>query len=198
MATESSLASETHFGVNYMDHALLVRFLIPLMEATSQTSSSQDVRVVLVSSGAYLAAQCGSINFDTVTGPAAKMFMIQRYGQSKLAVKLFPWQLAQEHPWMKTASVHPGLVKTDIIANDQSVPHVIQAGNEVLRRAWMSSVEEGAKNQLWASVSDDVGSGTYYEPVGIANRLSSAASMKLSKRLWDWTTKELQEFDGKL
>ena len=189
---------ETHFGVNYMGHALLVRLLIPLMEKTSQLDGGQDVRVVMVSSAAYLAAPCGGVNFDAVTTFAANMFMIQRYGQSKLAVKLFAWQLAQEYRWLKTASVHPGLVKTDIIANEKNVPYVIQAGNEVLRRVWMSSVQEGAKNQLWASVSDEVESGTYYAPVGIANQLSSKSSMKLSKKLWDWTTKELEGFEGKL
>ncbi|TQS32644.1 hypothetical protein Golomagni_07035 [Golovinomyces magnicellulatus] len=189
---------EIHFGVNYMGHVLLMRLLIPLMEKTSQIGGGQDVRAVMVSSAAYMAAPCRGINFNTVTGSAKNLFMIQRYGQSKLAVKLFAWQLAQEYPWLTAASVHPGLVKTDIIANETKVPYVVQAGNEVLRKVWMSSVQDGAKNQLWASVSKDVESGAYYDPIGIPSQLSSQSSMNLAKKLWDWTTDELESKHYKL
>ena len=60
--------------------------------------------------------------------------------------------------------------------------------------AWMT-VEDGAKNQLWAAtrVKADVVSGAYYEPIGIAGREGGhAIKGKLEKELWDWTETQLE------
>lgn len=37
-------------------------------------------------------------------------------------------------------------------------------------RLFMSSVEDGVKNQLWAATSDAVISGKYYEPIGVSGK----------------------------
>jgi hypothetical protein len=55
------------------------------------------------------------------------------------------------------------------------------------------SVQEGVKNQLWASVSPEAKSGVYYTPVGYAKTPeANARDEGLAKRLWEWTEKELE------
>jgi retinol dehydrogenase-12 len=55
------------------------------------------------------------------------------------------------------------------------------------------SVEEGAKNQLWAGTAKGVENGLYYEPIGVTGKASrQAQSDDLAKKLYDWTEKELE------
>lgn len=54
------------------------------------------------------------------------------------------------------------------------------------------SVEEGAKNQLWAGTAKGVENGLYYEPVRVAGKASrQAQSDELARKLYEWTEKEL-------
>lgn len=52
----------------------------------------------------------------------------------------------------------------------------------------------GIRNDLWAATSQDVASGTYYEPVGVPGKLSPAAKDEnLLKKLREWTDHALGE-----
>ncbi|KAL4739894.1 hypothetical protein BDV11DRAFT_204758 [Aspergillus similis] len=75
----------------------------------------------------------------------------ERYGQSKLAMILWAKEAARRYPQITVVSVHPGVVRTNLMDNATGSPY------------W----EQGVRNQLWASVSANVVSGCYYEPVGI-------------------------------
>jgi retinol dehydrogenase-12 len=55
------------------------------------------------------------------------------------------------------------------------------------------SVEQGAKNQLWAATADGVASGVYYVPVGVSGKEGKLLKDKdLIRSLWEWTEKELE------
>jgi hypothetical protein len=56
------------------------------------------------------------------------------------------------------------------------------------------SVQEGALNQLWASVSPDVKSGHFYYPV--ANDFAGSKVVQddtKARELWEWTENELKK-----
>jgi hypothetical protein len=73
-----------------------------------------------------------------------------------------------------------------------ALPSIIRAISRVMGRAY-TPLDQGARNQLWVSVSKDVKSGEYYSPVGVAGKASSnGKSDNLAKKLWDWTQKELE------
>ncbi len=58
----------------------------------------------------------------------------------------------------------------------------------------LRSVRDGAKNQLWASVSPDVRSGELYYPVGVAGKGGDfPRNDELAAELWEWTERELQQ-----
>lgn len=53
--------------------------------------------------------------------------------------------------------------------------------------------EEGAKTQLWASVSKDAKNGIYYEPIGKTSGAGKYAyDEDLGEKLWEWTAEHLK------
>ncbi|KXH32727.1 hypothetical protein CSAL01_13490 [Colletotrichum salicis] len=93
-----------------------------------------------------------------------------------------------------TASLQRGLLTTNLA-------NTMGDNSWIMRIAWKLTtlfigvdVPTGTLNQLWASTSKNVVSGTYYEPIGRTGlgkpRTNNSA---LAKKLWDWTEKELKE-----
>ncbi|KAF5651364.1 short-chain alcohol dehydrogenases/reductase [Fusarium tjaetaba] len=155
---------EIQFGTNHMGHALLTKLLLPTLLRTADKGN--DVRVTVLASSAHQYAPPEGIKFDTLKSQALQMGAITRYGQSKLANALFAKELARRYPQLTTASLQPGLVTTNL-ANTMS------DNSWVMRLAWKVTaffigvdVPTGTLNQLWASTSKNVVSGTYYEPIG--------------------------------
>ena len=120
MATPPGLTTdgyELQFGTNHMGHALLTKLLLPtLLRTAESTPENPDVRVVDVTSLGFTVAPKGGILFPELKtrcdwGMGTEW---KRYGQSKLANVLHAAELARRHPSLVTASVHPGVVNTDL------------------------------------------------------------------------------------
>jgi NAD(P)-dependent dehydrogenase (short-subunit alcohol dehydrogenase family) len=208
MATAPGLTAdgyELQFGTNHMGHALLTKLLLPLLNKTSRSSSSNnsnnhndmppataDVRIISLSSHGHTYAGKGGIDFATLQTRAEAMSALGRYSQSKLANVLWARQLAREHPHFTVAAVHPGVVRTQLMERATGTPAIVRA----LTRAGgclLTPVDQGVRNQLWASVAAGVESGEYYEPVGVAGLASAdGRDEALARRLWTWTERELQ------
>ncbi|KAF6804148.1 short-chain dehydrogenase/reductase [Colletotrichum sojae] len=182
---------ELHFGTNHMGHALLTKLLLPLLEKTAQQRS--DVRVVSVSSHGHTYAAKGGPQYETLKTEAEDLGAYGRYFQSKLANVLFARQLAKELPWLTAVSLDPGIVSTNLIAGTTGSYRLLRAFGQIANRWLVPSVETGARNHLWASVSKDVKSGEFYGPVGVHGEASKdGQDDALGKELWDWTENELQ------
>ncbi|OCL14337.1 NAD(P)-binding protein [Glonium stellatum] len=155
---------EIQFGTNHMGHALLTKLLLPTLEKTAKSDGSADVRIVSLSS----------------------------HGHIKLANILWARQMAKLYPQFTTAAIHPGVVKTNLMVGATGSPLIIRILGKVAY-SLLTPVEQGARNQLWASVSKDVKSGEYYEPVGVGDLVSAnGKDDNLMKKIWDWTEKELE------
>jgi retinol dehydrogenase-12 len=181
---------EIRFGTNHLGHALLFKLLTPLLEKTALDPTS-DVRVVSLSSAGYAYSLPAGIEFETLKSKQEGISTSTKYCQSKLANLLYPQEIAKRYPQFTAVSVNPGEVKTNLF----SAP----AGPlmAVLKRLYLpwagASVEEGAKNQLWAATSREVVSGEFYFPVGVAGKGTGQAKNKeLARKLWEWTEKELE------
>ncbi|KAF4829921.1 putative oxidoreductase [Colletotrichum siamense] len=182
---------EMHFGTNHVGHALLVKLLTPLLR---QTALSSEVRVVLVSSVAHRFGPSGGLQFDSFKPKIGNSGLSPNalYGQSKLANLLFAHEMARRCPEWTTVSIHPGTVKTDL-QRSESGPFLIKAFQAVVVPLIGVSVEEGAKNQLWAATADGVLNGEYYVPVGVPGKGSALSKDEdLARKLWDWTEAELR------
>lgn len=186
---------ELQFGTNYVGHVLLVKLLLPILQQTT-TLPGADVRVIMVSSHALVYAPKQGIVFDSLKSDADNLGAYGRYGQSKLAMTLWTREMARKYPQFKLVSIHPGVVQTNLFNGATGSPTVIRILAKVATSTCLlTPVDQGARNQLWASVSKDVKSGEYYEPVGIAGPASSLAEDDtLAKKVYEWTEKELERF----
>ncbi|MFW6010525.1 MAG: SDR family NAD(P)-dependent oxidoreductase, partial [Gemmatimonadota bacterium] len=136
----SSDGHELHFQVNYLAPYLLTRLLLPTLEA------SAPARIVNVASRSQR-----RLDFDDP--------MLERgysagraYGQSKLALITFTFQLADEleGTGVTANALHPAtLMDTDLVTDMGMEPR--------------ATVEEGVEAVLHLIDADDVGSGRYYD-----------------------------------
>lgn len=182
---------ELQWGTNYVGHALLAKLLHPVLEKTAAIPDA-DVRVIMLSSHGHMyAPKPEGIKFDSLRTPADALGPYGRYGQSKLAMILWVKQAAKVYPQFTFASIHPGVVKTNLMNNATGSPAWIRVLGKIANKV-VTPVDQGARNQLWASVSKQVKTGEYYEPVGIAGTETEfGKNAKLAEKLWDWTEKEL-------
>ncbi|KAL2831561.1 short-chain dehydrogenase/reductase [Aspergillus cavernicola] len=184
---------ELQWGTNYLGHALLAKLLIPVLEKTS-TIANTDVRIVVISSHGHIyAPKPEGIKYETIRTEADSLGAYGRYGQSKLAMILWAKQAAKLYPQFTVASIHPGIVRTNLMNNATGSPWIIRVLGKVTKNL-VTPVDQGVRNQLWASVGKEVKSGEYYEPVGVGGTATEFAKDKnLARGLWEWTENELKD-----
>ncbi|PQE22142.1 short-chain dehydrogenase reductase protein [Rutstroemia sp. NJR-2017a BBW] len=186
---------ELQFGTNYLGHALFAKLLLPTLSSTSEQIPNADVRIIMLSSHGHIyAPKPDGIKFSTLKTLAEELGAYTRYGQSKLAMILWVRKMAQLYPKFTLASIHPGVVKTNLMNNATGSSLAIRMLGKVANKL-VTPVDQGVRNQIWASVAarEAVRSGEYYEPVGIEGCGTELASdMELAERLWGWTEEELK------
>ena len=183
---------EVQFGVNHLGHAMLIKKLLPTLERTATQGS--DVRVIFNTSLGFKFAS--TIAFDTLNTKQESMVLgaFKRYGQSKLANILYPAELARRYPSITFASVHPGVIKTGLVTGLSGFNRYFTEATTYFSQI---TIEEGAKNQLWAACVDKskIVSGEYYEPVGQPGGHTAASQdAKLREELYAWTEKATANF----
>ncbi|KAH6618444.1 hypothetical protein C7974DRAFT_400102 [Boeremia exigua] len=183
---------EVQFGTNHVGHALFVKLVLATLLNTAEQPGT-DVRVVLLSSSVHSNSTKEGIDFTILKTKAEKIAATTLYGQSKLANILYGQELAKRYPQLKIASVHPGIVSTNLTTAMKETSFTMRVISTAFVAALGQPVEKGALNQLWASTSADVRSGEYYEPVGVNGKGSKwTKSPELAKKLWNWTEEELE------
>ncbi|KAI6781608.1 uncharacterized protein J7T54_005319 [Emericellopsis cladophorae] len=183
---------EITMGVNHVGHALLLKLLTPLLEATS-TSTGTPSRVLSISSVGWKYLEQPVINFDALHTPDAGLASMQRYMQSKLANVLYAREFAKRHPTLKIVSLHPGEADTELYSREPGDDFVVYLQKEVAPKH-VVPLSEGVKHELWAMtvVDEKLDNGAYYEPIGVKGLLEKAAAdNELAAKLWDWTDKEI-------
>ncbi|KAL4759296.1 uncharacterized protein BDW70DRAFT_151721 [Aspergillus foveolatus] len=153
MAVPPGLTANGHeiqFGTNYLGNIILV-------------SSRGDM---------YVPKPQG-IRYETLRTNGHSLGPYERYGQSKLAMILWAKEAARRYLRITVVSVHPGVVRTNLMDNATGSP------------CWMRLLGKGVRNQFWASRAADVVSGCYYEP-----------DDNLARGLWEWTEGEIREYWG--
>ncbi|CAA9957837.1 short-chain dehydrogenase/reductase [Pyrenophora teres f. maculata] len=181
---------EMEFGVNHMGHALLTKLLLPVLLKEEVESP----HVVVLSSSSHHDAPRGGIQWDSLKSPGNDLFILNRYGQSKLANVLFARELSRHFPQIRVAAVHPGIVRgTNLQASATGWPFIVRHALAFLRYFFTISLEQGVKNQVWAALADDYPNGEYFEPVGKPGNASPyARNLELAEALWAWTENELE------
>ena len=193
---------EETFHANYLGHFALTTSLLPLLKRTARRER-RPTRVVHLSSGAHRGAPSIGVplSLEAINGD---MGAYARYGMAKLASLAFSNELSRrERGLVLSNSVHPGVVRTDLLRVDNFVSML--GGRPILGRvAWLAaqlrnrffaySATTAALSVLYPAVADEVErdggiSGELFVPVAIRwpPRHEMATDAAFGKRLWQFS-----------
>ena len=158
---------EMQFGTNYLGHFALTLQLLPALRR------GQSPRVVNLSS---LAHRRSTINFNDLQAEH-KYSPMGAYGQSKLAMLMFAFELQQrseEGNWgLISNSAHPGWARTDIMTNGPSnagLNGLLWSIPKLIFAVFAQTAAQGALPILYAATAAEARGGAYYGPNGSGER----------------------------
>ena len=169
------------FAVNYLAPYLLTNLLLDKLKASAPS------RIINVSSDSH---QSGYIRMDDLE--LKKGYRIMRaYGQSKLALVLFTYELARrlQGTGVTANCLHPGFVATNFAQNG-----VGKAGCSIAKLIFSRlgiSPEEGAKTSIYLASSPELEgvTGKYFVKSIPVRSAPISYDETLQRQLWDETTK---------
>lgn len=170
---------ELAFGTNHLGHFL---FTLLLKESLL---AADDARVVTVSSASHYRAK--GIDWEAARRPTRSATGMPEYEVSKLANVLFSAELHRRAhaAGVKTYSLHPGVVATDIWSRSWGGKIV-----DLFAPLFMISSEEGARTTLHCATKADE-SGIYWDKEKPRKPSRLARDERLGAELWqrsiDWT-----------
>ena len=165
---------ETTFAVNYLAQYLLSNLLLDVLQASSPA------RIVNVASSVL----AKNIDFENLNGEKHYR-QLNAYGQSKLAVILFTYELSRriEGTGVTVNCLHPGYVKTNMIKNFRKFVKYFYP----LIGLFMKKPKKGAKTSIYLASSSEVEgvSGKYFKKRKEVESMKAAYDEEIAKRLWD-------------
>lgn len=176
---ESVDGIEMTFTVNYLSHFLLTNLLLDTLKASAPS------RIINVSSGIHKRA---NINFEDIQS-RRKYSGAGAYGQAKLALVLFTYELARrlEGTGLTVNAVNPGLVATKFGLDGSKV----MAFMKRLINVFGQSPEQGAQTIIYLATSPEVEnvSGKYFEKKRSVESSKASYDEATAKRLWQMSFK---------
>ncbi len=178
---ETSDGLEATFAVNYLAPFLLTNLLLDKLKASSPA------RIVNVSSESH---QSGYIKMDDLE--LEKGYRLMRaYGQSKLALVLFTYELARrlQGAGVTANCLHPGFVATNIGQNG-----VGSVGRSIVKLIFSRlgiSPEEGAKTSIYLASSPEIEgiTGKYFIKSIPVRSAPISYDETLQRQLWEVSAK---------
>ena len=172
---------EMTFAVNYLAPFLLTNLLLDKLKA------SAPARIVNVSSESH---ESGYIKMDDLQ-LEKKYRLMRAYGQSKLALVLFTYELARrlQGTGVTANSLHPGFVATNIGQSG-----VGRVGRSIVKLIFSSlgiSPEEGAKTSIYLASSPDIEgvTGKYFVKSIPVRSAPISYDESLQRQLWEESAK---------
>jgi len=166
---------DTLFAVNYLAPFLLTNLLLDVLKVSAPS------RVVNVSSDGH---KFGRIDFDDIQ--SKKRSAIGAYGDSKLALHLFTYELARklEGTGVTANALHPGVVATNIGSHDSS-PFITRFIWKIFK-VFMSSPDKGAQTSIYLGSSPNVDgvSGKYFVKAKETRSSKESYDESVGQRLW--------------
>jgi NAD(P)-dependent dehydrogenase (short-subunit alcohol dehydrogenase family) len=165
---------------NHLGPALLTLLLVDRLKASAPS------RIVNVSSEAHRSAR---LNLNDLQYATHKYKGINAYGQSKLLMNAFTFELARrlEGSGVTVNCLHPGAVATNIWSLDLPwIGRIMVA----LMKPFMLDSRKGAQVSLYLALSPEVAgvSGKYFIKSKPANSRALSRDPKVMSEVWRWTT----------
>ncbi|KAG9057059.1 hypothetical protein FS842_008721 [Serendipita sp. 407] len=188
---------ETGLQTNVLSTFLLAMLVAPLLISTAQLPApksgiSLKPHLVIVVSDVHFIASLKDKHkpniLSSINTRPAKFDSGGRYQDSKLIDVLLTRQLA-EHPKLKQETsgivicgVNPGFCRSELMREAPSLARIIMFA--LLAR----TTREGAKNYLWASLTNEIPQGSYTSSCAVrapSSFVRSEEGKGVQKRLWD-------------
>ncbi len=185
---ETADGLELMFAVNTLAPFLLTNLLLDLLQ------SSAPARIINVSSDAH---QSGDINIYDLQSRKKRYSMMRVYGQSKLALILWSYELARrlEGTGVTVNTLHPGVVATNIAKSGMGplIDGIARAGFALIG----TSPEKGAQTPVYLASSPDVEgvTGHYFEKSRPKKSHPLTYDTALQQKVWEASEKLVQRND---
>jgi retinol dehydrogenase-13 len=186
---------EAQWGTNHVGHFVLTGLLLPLLKKTAHS------RVVCLSSCFHNDAmgKKGVVDFEDVNFETRAYDGWTAYAQSKLSNLLFAREMAKRHPSVKTVSVHPGFVESNLMKGNA----VFLALISPVMTFGMCRIGPwaGVQTSLHACLNDSLVNGAYYSQVGTPRGVVGGWPCKeedMSDQVTDENANKLWELTAKL
>lgn len=167
---------ELTFALNHLGYFALTHRLLPLLRA------SAPARIVNVASSSHW--QAGELAPEELPHPP-RYRGYRAYARSKLGNVLFTYELARRlaGTGVTANAVHPGLVATNIMANNGLVGRL---GNWFIARRGIG-VEQGAAGPLYLAAAPEAEglNGQYFDQTQPAESSPQSYNPELAARLWE-------------
>ncbi|TGJ83890.1 hypothetical protein E0Z10_g4887 [Xylaria hypoxylon] len=184
---------EATFATNHLAHAMIIKKLLPTLLKTAEDPDA-DVRLISLTSEGWFGHPKEGVNFSTIQTTQNSLFgKLTRYGQSKLANIVYAAEVARRYPQIMAVSVHPGVVKTDLVNTLSLSEKALVYGGNLVKGVRMMEEEQGCLSQLWVAAGarrDQLVNGAYYRPIGVQSNSDldkTATSEEFANKLWTWT-----------
>ena len=178
---ETSDEYEMMFAVNYLAPFLLTNLLLEKLKA------SAPARIINVSSDSH---EAGYIEMEDLQSEKQYKFM-RSYGQSKLAVVLFTYELARrlQGTGVTANCLHPGFVATNIGQN--GVGSIGRGITKLIFSMLGISPEEGAKTSIYLASSPEIEgvTGKYFVKSIPVRSAPISYDETLQRQLWEESAK---------
>jgi NAD(P)-dependent dehydrogenase (short-subunit alcohol dehydrogenase family) len=172
---------EMTFAVNHLAYFLLVRELLPLLEASG--TAERKARIINVASTAHRRARLDLDDLQLERRPYGPA--LQQYSNTKLMNILFTYELARrlEGKPVTANCLHPGVVATGFGHNDRGLMHLAIS----IAAPFFLSPERGARTQLYLATSPEVEgvSGRYFARSREAQSRRASLDRETQRRLWE-------------
>lgn len=165
---------EMTFALNHLNYFLLTNLLLERLKA------SAPARVVVVSSGAHLAAK---LDFNDLQGERSYQGWVA-YSRSKLANLYFAYELARrlKGTGVTVNALHPGFVATHFGLNNQKWGKLFRVSQLLALRP-----EQGAETSIYLASSPEVEgvTGKYFDRKRPVKSSAVSYDEAAARRLWE-------------
>jgi NAD(P)-dependent dehydrogenase (short-subunit alcohol dehydrogenase family) len=170
---------EMTWALNYLGVFLLTHLLLDLLQ------ESAPARIVNVSSDMHRRAE---LHLDNL-GLEGEYSAQEAYGQAKLALMLFTFELARRlaGTGVTVNAVHPGFVATELWTKGGTLFRILGPLLMPLIKLIARSPEEGAQTVIYLAASPEVKrvTGRYFVDKEQVRAATVAYDLEVAQRLWD-------------
>ncbi|CAH1451401.1 unnamed protein product [Lactuca virosa] len=178
---------ELQFATNHIGHFLLTNLLLDTMKKTS-SKTQKEGRIVVVSSELQKMAYPEGIRFDKINDEKSYS-AFHAYGQSKLANALHAKELSrclkEEGVNVSVNSLHPGVIKTNLLRNQGFVASILSK----IAFSLLKNIPQGAATTCYVAMHPQVKgvSGEYFADCNISKASKYVDDSEMVKKLWDFS-----------